>query len=55
MTLREHLDNIGRVMTTQGATKVEVLYFQLYLLCLGWDGLLYDTESLKDSNEMEAY
>lgn len=55
MTLREHLDNIGRVMTTQGATKVEVLYFQLYLLCLGWDGLLYDTESLKDSNEMEPY
>ena len=47
MTLREHLENIGEVMTSQGASKVEVLFFRLYLLSLSWDkyGSPVDRES----------
>ena len=35
MTLREHLDSIAEIMALQGATPQQILYFQLYLTCLG--------------------
>lgn len=37
MTLREHLDSISEIMALQGATPQQILYFQLYLTCLGLD------------------
>ena len=55
MTLREHLENIGEVMTSQGASKVEVLFFRLYLLCLAWDSFLGDDEGVRDSKDCEPY
>lgn len=38
MTLREHLDGIADVMALQGASPQQILYYQLYLLCLGLNG-----------------
>lgn len=38
MTLREYIDSIGEVLSLNGASHQEVLYFQLYLICLGLDG-----------------
>lgn len=38
ITLREHLDGIADVMALQGASPQQILYYQLYLLCLGLDG-----------------
>ena len=39
MTLREHIDSIAEVMYSQGAASdVAVLFYQLYLICLGLEG-----------------
>ena len=40
MTISEYLVSLKRVMLFQGANEMEALYFQLYLLSLGYDGLL---------------
>ena len=51
MTISEHLERIKKVMTFQGANDMEILYFQLYLLCLGYDNHLSDDDKHRRETE----
>lgn len=58
MTLKEHLYRIGKALAAKGADNKSILYFQLYLLCLGWDGFLCPDdirEGLSESKRSEPY
>ena len=58
MTFKEHLEVVGEVLESRGATPVQVLYFQLYFICLARDGYLipnYATEGFRESRHDEPY
>lgn len=58
MTLKDHLLKIGEALASKGANEKSILFFQLYLLCLGWDGFLYPDdyrEGITKSKGSEPY
>lgn len=53
MTLREHIDNIGEILLSKHVAPIQVLYKQLYYICLGLHG--FHSSGIREARHDEPF